>query len=80
MICNLINIHINEYVKILSINLNNDLNKILSDIGIRVNEKIKILRKAPFNGPLHIRTEFNAEFAIDFHIAKAIFVESNGEW
>ncbi len=44
-------------------------------IGVFENETIVVLRRAPFGGPLHVRTSSGGEFALDRGIAMAIEVE-----
>jgi ferrous iron transport protein A len=44
-------------------------------IGVFEDEAIVVLRRAPFGGPLHVRTSSGGEFALDVRIARAIEVE-----
>jgi Fe2+ transport system protein FeoA len=46
----------------------------LAAVGIARGEHVKVLRRAPFGGPLHIRTGNGGEFAIDATLAQAILV------
>jgi ferrous iron transport protein A len=43
-------------------------------IGVFEDEIITVLRRAPFGGPLHVRTSSGGEFALDRRIAGAIEV------
>lgn len=43
-------------------------------VGISVGDFVTVLRRAIFNGPLHIRTNLGGEFAIDYSLAKVIKV------
>jgi ferrous iron transport protein A len=45
-------------------------------VGVFEDEIIVVLRRAPFGGPLHVRTSSGGEFALDRRIADAIEVES----
>ncbi len=44
-------------------------------IGVFEDETIIVLRRAPFGGPIHVRTSSGGEFALDRVIARAIEVE-----
>ena len=43
-------------------------------VGVFEDEAITVLRRAPFGGPLHVRTSSGGEFALDRRIALAIDV------
>ena len=43
-------------------------------VGVFEREEIEVLRRAPFGGPIHVRTGSGGEFALDARIAKAIDV------
>jgi len=43
-------------------------------VGVFEGEAIMVLRRAPFGGPLHVRTSSGGEFALDRRIALAIEV------
>jgi Fe2+ transport system protein FeoA len=43
-------------------------------IGIGIEDKIQVIRKAPFNGALHVKNNLGAEFAIDYQTAESIYV------
>ncbi len=46
----------------------------LRAVGVFEDEAIVVLRRAPFGGPLHVRTSSGGEFALDWRIAAAIEV------
>lgn len=46
----------------------------LRAVGIFEDEAIVVLRRAPFGGPIHVRTSSGGEFALDRRIAAAIEV------
>ena len=46
----------------------------LAAVGIGCGERVTVLRRAPFGGPLHVRTGTGGEFAIDARLARAILV------
>jgi ferrous iron transport protein A len=47
----------------------------LAAVGIEAGERVIVLRKAPFGGPLHIRTETGGEFAIGRPLGDSILME-----
>ncbi len=46
----------------------------LRAVGVFEDEAIVVLRRAPFGGPIHVRTSSGGEFALDRRIALAIEV------
>jgi len=46
-------------------------------VGVFEDEIIVVLRRAPFGGPLHVRTSSGGEFALDRRIAGAIEVDES---
>ena len=44
-------------------------------VGVYEDEAITVLRRAPFGGPIHVRTASGGEFALDRRIALGIAVE-----
>jgi ferrous iron transport protein A len=51
----------------------------LRAVGVFEGEAIMVLRRAPFGGPVHVRTSSGGEFALDRRIALAIEVAANEE-
>jgi ferrous iron transport protein A len=49
----------------------------LSAVGIREGERLTVLRRASFGGPMHVRTRAGGEFAIARSLARAILVRRN---
>jgi ferrous iron transport protein A len=49
----------------------------LRAVGVFEDEAIVVLRRAPFGGPIHVRTSSGGEFALDRRIALAIDVEAD---
>ncbi len=47
----------------------------LRAVGVFEEEAITVLRRAPFGGPVHVRTSSGGEFALDRRIALAVDVE-----
>lgn len=48
----------------------------LAAVGLAVGDEVTVLRRAPFGGPLHVRTGAGGEFAIDRALAARIEVAS----
>jgi ferrous iron transport protein A len=48
----------------------------LAAVGLSQGEVVTIVRRAPFGGPLHVRSDAGAELAIALEIADAIEVEA----
>ena len=44
----------------------------LGAVGIREGERLVVLRRAAFGGPIHVRTNAGGEFALNRQLAKAI--------
>jgi Fe2+ transport system protein FeoA len=63
----------NQIYKIIKFNFNLDSHYFKS-IGIGIEDQIEVIRKALFNGSLHIKNNLNAEFAIDYQTAESIYV------
>ena len=47
----------------------------LRAVGIFEGERVQILRRAVFGGPLHLRTGCGGEFALDRELASSIEIE-----
>ncbi len=47
-------------------------------VGIFEGERLLVLRRAAFGGPLHVRTRSGGEFALDRRLAAKIVVEKAG--
>lgn len=50
----------------------------LRAVGIFEGERVQVLRRAAFGGPLHLRTGSGGEFALDRTLASSIDVEVEG--
>lgn len=48
----------------------------LRAIGLFEGQRVRVLRRALFGGPLHVRVGSGGEFAVDRSLAKSIRVES----
>ena len=69
-----------ERATIVAVKLEDDLSRWLAAIGIGRGDRVTVLRRAPFGGPIHLRTQAGGELAIDRALARAIRVteESKG--
>lgn len=61
--------------KVVAVDLEDDLLRWLSAIGIGRGDRVTVLRAAPFGGPIHLRTHTGGEFAVDRALARSIHVE-----
>ena len=59
---------------VVSIELEHDQAAWLAAVGIREGERLTVLRRAAFGGPMHVRTRAGGEFAIARSLARAILV------
>ena len=64
----------NNRVRILSITGSKSVKRLLSDLGIRAGDIVRITRNAPFGGPVLIERE-SMEVALGKEIAECILVE-----
>jgi ferrous iron transport protein A len=63
-------------VRIVGVTLDADAGAWLAAVGLHVGEQLVILRRAPFGGPLHVKTRAGGEFAVARELAVAIDVEA----
>lgn len=57
-----------------SIALEPDLAAWVAAVGIREGERVTVLRRAVFGGPIHVRAHAGGEFALARSLARAILV------
>jgi len=50
----------------------------LRAVGLYEGTEVELLRRAPFGGPLHVRTASGAEFAVDAELAAHVEVAEAG--
>jgi ferrous iron transport protein A len=63
-------------VCVVGLSLEGDLSAWLAAVGIEIGERLTVLRRAAFGGPLHVRTRSGGEFALNVALARSIAVES----
>ena len=51
----------------------------LRAVGVSVGEELTVLRRAPWGGPLHVRSGAGGEFAVDRALARFIQITPNAE-
>ena len=66
----------NADVTIRRVELERELLDYLRAVGIYEGERLRVLRRAPFGGPLHVRTSSGGEFALGGSLAGRIFVDA----
>ena len=64
-------------VRIVSIATDAATRRYLLAVGLREGDTAEVLRRALFGGPLHVRAECGAEFAIAKAIAEQVQVEAS---
>lgn len=57
------------------VSLEADLVRWLEAIGIGAGDRVTVLRRAAFGGPIHVRTQAGGEFAVDRTLAASIQLE-----
>jgi ferrous iron transport protein A len=50
----------------------------LRAVGLYEGTQVELLRRAPFGGPLHVRTASGAEFAVDAELAAHVELATGG--
>jgi ferrous iron transport protein A len=65
---------VGETVKVVSLAIEADLRAWLAAVGIEEGERLTLLRRAAFGGPLHVRTRAGGEFALNVALARSIEV------
>jgi len=61
-----------ESALVTELHLEPDVAAWLHAVGIGMGERITVLRRAAFGGPIHVRTSVGGEFAIARSLARAI--------
>jgi ferrous iron transport protein A len=61
-----------ETALVTALDLEPNLAAWLHAVGIGLGERITVLRRAAFGGPIHVRTSVGGEFAIARSLARAI--------
>lgn len=59
---------------VVDVALDDDLSSWLAAIGIGRGDRVEVLRRAAFGGPIHLRTHTGGEFAVDRALASNIRV------
>ncbi len=61
-------------VRVVELVLEEDLAAWLRAVGIGEGEKLVVLRRAAFGGPIHVRTASGGEFALNRSLARSILI------
>jgi ferrous iron transport protein A len=61
-------------VHVTAVVLEADLAAWVKAVGIREGERLVVLRRAAFGGPIHVRTACGGEFALARSVARAVLV------
>ena len=73
--CELAALEIGVSGRVSAVSLEDDLRRWLAAIGIARGDRVTVLRRAPFGGPIHLRAHTGGEFAVDRGLAQRIRVE-----
>ncbi len=73
----LLDLPLSSPARIVALNLDSSVACRVRSVGVFEDEIIIVLRRAPFGGPLHVRTSSGGEFALDRRIADAIEVDGS---
>jgi ferrous iron transport protein A len=63
-------------VLVTAVILEADLAAWVRAVGIREGERLVVLRRAAFGGPIHVRTQAGGEFALARSVARAVLVRT----
>lgn len=74
--CTLAALEIGVAARVIAVSLEDDLLRWLAAIGIACGDRVTVLRRAPFGGPIHLRAHTGGEFAVDRALAQRIRVET----
>ena len=73
----LANAAVGETVRVVELTIEEDLSAWLSAVGVGVGERLTLLRRAAFGGPLHVRSAAGGEFALNVALARSIHVRAD---
>lgn len=73
--CVLARVAVGLLVCVVSLELEADLAEWLRAVGIGEGERLTVLRRAAFGGPVHVRTSSGGEFALNSSLARCIHTE-----
>jgi ferrous iron transport protein A len=65
--------------RVVHLELDEDLCAWLRAVGIGEGERIVVLRRAAFGGPIHVRTSAGGEFALNRSLARSIRIHLHAE-
>src|SRR5437879_5190530 len=64
---------------VVALEIEDEMRAWLRAVGIREGERVTVLRRAVFGGPIHVRTSSGGEFALNRQLAKAIVLRASSE-
>jgi ferrous iron transport protein A len=64
-----------DHARVAQVELDPEESAWLAAVGIGVGEKVTVLRRAAFGGPIHVRTAAGGEFALARSLAERIMTE-----
>ena len=75
----LASIPLGAHARVVRLDLDDELRDWLAAVGIGVGERVVVLRRAVFGGPLHLRTSTGGEFALNRGLARMILISVDEE-
>ncbi len=69
---------VGDTVRVVALELEADFVDWLRAVGIHEGERVTVLRRALFGGPIHVRTGSGGEFALNRQLARSIRVAGEG--
>ena len=75
----LASIPLGAHARVVRLDLDDELRDWLAAVGIGVGERVVVLRRAVFGGPLHVRTSTGGEFALNRALARMILISVEEE-
>jgi len=71
---NLSGIGVGDTARVIELALEADLAAWLRAVGINEGERVTVLRRAAFGGPIHVRTSSGGEFALHRALARSVII------
>jgi Fe2+ transport system protein FeoA len=64
------------WARVLALGGDAEASRVLRAMGLFEGQRVRVLRRGPFGGPVHVRAESGAEFAVDRAVAEHIDVRA----
>jgi ferrous iron transport protein A len=70
----LASVGVRQKVRVVDLSQDREVAAWLRAVGLREGAEITVLRRAPFGGPIHVRTSDGGEFALNRDLARSVAV------